>query len=49
MADIYVRRRCAVVSRTSLVFSWTGLGGGGGDMGTSSDARLFSWFDLNGR
>ena len=27
MADIYVNRRCAVVSRTSLVFSWTGQGG----------------------
>ena len=27
MADIYVSRRCAAVSRTSLVFSCTGQGG----------------------
>ena len=27
MADIYVSRRCAVVSQTLLVFSWTGQDG----------------------
>ena len=27
MADIYVSRRCVVVSQTSMVFFWTGQGG----------------------